>query len=229
MTRAGVGGATLFYATLPGPIKTALAGPLVGPDSNLNQGQTHTLRGLWDAVVPGTWEGVVEDRLENGDPAPGADDAKVQEWMEQISGEFPWPLNWLTDTFMALWADDLDLWADVVHGIPFDGQPKFWELPLDPTIIGRGRQRKIILMQALFGAAIDAQYLVGITLSKVAFYCDFWYEANEPGTRVGREYIGWPLPPGWTPYQDFTYNRVLGDHDDRLITVNPPRNLVAVP
>lgn len=141
----------------------------------------------------------------------------------------PWPLDWLTDSFMGAWADDLDLWADVVHGWPFDGQPKFWDLPLDPSIIGRGRQRKIILMQQLFHTVIDLKYMGGAMISKVAFYCDFWYEANQPETRVGREYIDWPLPPGSTPYQGFTYNSALGDHDRRLIEVNPPRNLVALP
>lgn len=230
MRRAGVAAMLLAYASVPGTLKTAVAQASGGPrDGGLTEGQRRTLRSLWDAVIPGTWEGTVEDRLEDGTPAPGADDARVQDWFEQVTGTMPWPLDWTTETFVISWANDLDLWSDVFHGWPFDGRPKFWELPLDPSIWGRGRQHKILLMQALFHTLIDVKYQGHIILSKAAFYCDFWHEANSPETRVGREYIGFPLPPGRTPYTNFSYNRVLGDHDDRLITVNPQRGLVAVP
>ncbi len=197
--------------------------------SALSAGQRHTLRALWDAVVPGTWNGIVEDRLRSGEPAPGADDARVQDWLEQVSGSLPHPLHWVLDGLLGLWADNVDLWSDVVHWPPFDGKPRYWQLPLSASWLIRGRQRKIILMQSLFGTIVDVQYQIGITLAKLAFYGDFWFESNQPQTRVGRSFIGFPLPPGASPYTDFTYNRVLGDHDGRLITVHAGRDLVALP
>lgn len=216
---AGVGGSFLLLATLPAPLQAAVKA--IAANTDLTDEQRHTLRGLWDAVVPGNWEGVEEDG-----GAPGADQAGVQDWIDEVTGSLPWPLNWLTDAALALWAEDLDLWADVTHGWPFDGQPKFWELPLDPTVFGRGRQRKIILMQALFDTLIDVQYQAAIMLAKAAFFCDF----KDVNQRVGLEYIGFPSPPVFGYFGlDFTFNRVLGDHDERLTTVNPPRNLVALP
>lgn len=195
---------------------------------DLTEGRRLTLRSLWDASVPGTWNGVVEDELEPGVPAPGADDARVQEWLEQVAGTLPRPLDGLTTGFLAFWADDLDLWADVFHGRWFDGAPKFWQLPLDPSPQGRGRQHKVILMQALFHTVFDLEYLGAMLLARMAFFCDLWFERNEPEIRVGRAYIGFPLPPGTTPYTGVSYQRTLNDGDPRLVRVGS-RDLVAAP
>jgi hypothetical protein len=80
----------------------------------------HTLMGLWDAAVPGTWNGVVEDWLSPGVPAPGAADARVQDWLELVMGSLAAPLEFVGEGFFRAWAADLDLWADTFHP-PFDG------------------------------------------------------------------------------------------------------------
>ena len=74
-----------------------------------------SLMGLWDAVIPGTWAGVVEDRLPSGLPAPGATEAGVHHWLVSQAGTFPAPLDYLTDWFLRAWSADLDLWAGTFH------------------------------------------------------------------------------------------------------------------
>jgi hypothetical protein len=221
------GGGVTFYVALSGAGVVASLGG-AGGCGELNENQRNTLRSLWDAVVPGTWNGQVEDELSPGVPAPGANDANVQAWIEEVAGSLPFPLDFLTTSFQRTWADDLNLWSDVFHGWPGDDKPKFWALPLGPSLLELGRQHKILLMQALFGTAIDLKYMAGIVLAKVAFYCDFWAEANGSNQRVGRAYIGFPLPPGTTPITDFTYNQVLGTPDTRLVTVGP-HGVLALP
>jgi hypothetical protein len=197
----------------------------------LTPGERLTMRSLWDAAVPGTWNGVVEDTLASGVAAPGADDAKVQDWIESLEGSLPAPFDAFASGFMKWWADDLDLWADWFHWPIADSAPKFYELPLGPTLRESGRQYKVMLMSSIFGGTIhtifDLKYLGAMAIAKAAFYCDFWSEKFDPQTRVGRKYIGFPLPPGTTPRTDFTYNRVLGDAEARLIRVN--REFVALP
>ena len=221
-------GAGVVAALVRARLPLAGVGMLLSMSGCLSEGQRKTLRSLFDAVVPGTWEGVVEDTLESGAPAPGADDARVMEWVESVMDKLPPPLNWLSSGMLRVWADDLALWSDVFHGWPFDGAPKFWQLPLGPSIWTQGRQYKIKLMQALFGTVVDLQYGAIVLLAKMAFYCDFHFEATAPGTRVGRAYIGFPLPPGTTPYTDFSYQQVLGTADSRMLTVGA-RAVLALP
>ncbi|MEZ5238304.1 MAG: GMC family oxidoreductase N-terminal domain-containing protein [Microthrixaceae bacterium] len=119
----------------------------------------HTLQGLWDAVVPGTHAGMIQDARADGTPVPGAGQAGVQEWFESIMGTLPPPLDHLADWFFRAWAADLDLWADTFH-LPVDGGPSFGDLPLGPTFAERGRQYKVMLMMKLFPGAIELKYLV---------------------------------------------------------------------
>jgi hypothetical protein len=177
------------------------------------------LQGLWDAIVPGTWNGVVEDRLASGAPSPGANDAGVHEWLLSQAGSFPEPLAYLTDGFLRAWAADLDLWAAAFH--PLDPtRPTFARLPLGPTLARSGRQYKIMLMQGLFHGVVeplDLKYQAAVMVAKVAFYGDF--RAETAGTpRVGGPYIGFPGPTGPGPATDFTYARDFGRPDPRMAT-----------
>ena len=186
----------------------------------------HTLMGLWDAVVPGVHAGVVEDWLSPGVAAPGAGQAGVQEWIEDVAGSLPPPFAYVTDWFLRAWAADLDLWADVFHPPIDDGGPSFGDLPLGPTFAERGRQYKIMLMMGLFDGLIELKYLGGLLLAKLAFYGDFWAE-HSGGDRVGGPYIGFRGAVGSTPIDDFTFGLPAGRHDDRLGVT--PGGLVCVP
>jgi hypothetical protein len=189
---------------------------------------TPTLMGLWDAVVPGTWNGVVEDSLASGLAAPGATEAGVHEWILSQVGSFPEPLSYLTDWFLRAWAADLDLWAGAFHLLD-PARPKFGQLPLGPTLAESGRQYKIMLMQGLFHGSVellDLKYLAAIVLAKIAFFADF--RAETAGTpRVGGPYIGFPGPAGPGPTTAFGYNRDFGRPDARLTVTTT--GLVAVP
>jgi hypothetical protein len=168
--------------------------------------------------VPGTYHGVVEDWLSPGVPAPGAEQARVQEWIELVAGSIPEPLHDLGDWFFRAWAADLDLWADTFHP-PFDGEPGFGALPLGPGADERGRQYKVMLMQALFEGPLDLKYFMGMALGKVGFYCDGHHHATGLGEPVGSRYIGFPGPTGTTPTTRFSYQRPFGTPDPRLVTV----------
>lgn len=182
--------------------------------------------GLWDAAVPGTWNGVVEDWLEPGVAAPGANDARVQDWLEMVMGSLAPPLEFIADWFFRAWAADLDLWADAFHP-PFDGLPTFGRLPLGPSPAERGRQYKVMLMQGLFDGPLDLKYFMGITLAKVGFYTDAHHELTGEGEPVGRRYIGFPGPNAESPPTEFSYRAAYGYDDDRLIVVGD--GLVAPP
>jgi len=203
------------------------AGPLTGcaPKATIADAR-HTLMGLWDAAVPGTWNGVVEDWLSPGVPAPGATDAHVQEFLELVMGTLPEPLDFVADWFFRAWAADLDLWADTFH-LPIDGGPSFGDLPLGPTFAECGRQYKVMLMQGLFKGLIDIKYFMGITLAKVAFYGDAYHERTGIGEPVGRRYINFPGPVGTTAPAAFSYQRPFGHADPRMVTVGA--GLVAAP
>lgn len=178
-----------------------------------------TLAGLWDAVVPGTYRGTIEAI------GPGAEQAGVQEWIEDVVGSLPSPFNYISDWFLRAWADDLDLWADVFHP-PFGDGPRFGDLPLGPSLTERGRQYKLMLMTGLFDGIIELQYFGAITLAKLAFYCDF--RAETAGTpRVGGPYIGFPGAIGYRQPEAFSYRREAGRPDDRL--TRSPDGLVVVP
>lgn len=178
-----------------------------------------TLAGLWDAIVPGTYRGVVEAA------GPGAEQAGVQEWLAGAIGTLPPPLDYITDWFLRAWADDLDLWADVFHP-PFGDGPRFGDLPLGPTFAERGRQYKLMLMMALFDGIIELQYFGAITLAKLAFYCD--YRAETAGTpRVGGPFIGFPGAIGFRQPSVFSYRRTAGTPDARL--TRTADGLVTVP
>ena len=174
----------------------------------------NTLRGLWDAVIPGTHNGVVEDRLADGTPAPGANEAGVFEWLSELAGDLPGPMAYLTDWFMRAWAADLDLWADWFH-LPVDGGPSFGDLPLGPTFAERGRQYKVLLMTTLFDGPIDVKYFGGVMVAKAAYYGDFWAERSG-AARVAGPYIGFPGPID--SVDEFTYNRSFGTADSRVLT-----------
>ena len=225
--KGAAGSSAAFYAGVSG---LGLAGTLAGTSGcvGLTDNQRKTLRSVWDAIVPGLWEGVVQDELSPGVTAPGPNNNGVQQWIEAVADTLPPPLDFLTTTFQRTWSDDLNIWSDAFHGWPGDGAPKFWELPLGPSVLELGRQHKLILMQALFGTLIDVKYQAGIILAKVAFYCDFFFEYKGWPARVGRSYIGFPLPPGTTPYTDFSYQQVLGDPDPRMVVVGP-NALLALP
>ncbi|MFN8052598.1 MAG: hypothetical protein U0Q22_14220 [Acidimicrobiales bacterium] len=180
----------------------------------------HTLMGLWDAIVPGTFNGVVEDA------SPGATEAGVQEWLEGAIGTLPAPLDFLSDWFLRAWADDLDLWANVFHFPIDDGLPHFGDLPLGPTLAESGRQYKVMLMMGLFDGVIELQYFAAMSLAKLAVYCDF--RAETAGTpRVGGPMIGFPGAVGSGRNPNFTYARPAGSPDARL--TRTAGGLVAVP
>jgi hypothetical protein len=184
------------------------------------------LAGLWDAAVPGTYHGLVEDWVAPGVPAPGAEQARVQNWIELVAGTLPPPLDGLGDWFFRAWAADLDLWADTFHP-PFDAAPAFADLPLGPTFAERGRQYKVMLMQGLFDGLLDLKYFAAMALGKVGFYCDGYHHATGWGEPVGSRYIGFPGPTGDGPTERFSYQRRFGSPDARLTTVGD--GLVAVP
>jgi hypothetical protein len=212
MTLGAFGGLVAGGSLLDGCVS-----PIAAPNMDWAR---HTLMGLWDAVVPGTFNGVVED------PGPGATDAGVQEWMEAAAGTLPAPLDYITDWFLRAWANDLDLWAEVFHFSPNGGEPTFGELPLGPTLLESGRQYKIMLMMGLFDGIIELQYFGAIALAKLAFYCD--YRAHTAGTPpVGGPYIGFPGAVGSSPNAHHTYNLPAGTGDPRLSAT--PDGLVMVP
>lgn len=186
----------------------------------------HTLMGMWDAAVPGTWNGVVEDWLAPGVPAPGANDAKVMEWLELVGGSLPEPLDFVTDWFFRAWAADLDLWADTFHP-PFEGAPTFGLLPLGPTLAERGRQYKVMMMQGLFEGPLDLKYFMGVTLAKVGFYTDAYHEMTGIGEPVGSRYIGFPGRNADSPPEEFSFRAPYGFADARMTTVGG--GLVAAP
>jgi hypothetical protein len=207
----------------------ALSGGLTAcaPEATLDKA-AFAMGGLWDAVVPGTWNGIVQDTLENGEPAPGAAQAGVHEWMAAASGTLPPPLDYITDWFLRAWGADLNLWAETFHLLETP-RPKFGELPLGPTAKEAGRQYKIILMQELFTGTLDLwafKYFAATLLGKVAFYGDFWAEMTG-AERVGSQYIGFGGPTGTAPLTNFTYNQPFGVADTRLTST--PGGLVAIP
>lgn len=218
---------SLMQAGLLGALGAALAGPLAAcaPKPTIDAAR-NTLMGLWDAAVPGTWNGVVEDWLEPGVPAPGANDARVQDWLEMFYGALPAPLDFVADWFFRAWAADLDLWADTFHP-PFEGSPTFGELPLGPRPAQRGRQYKIKLMQALFEGPLDLKYFAGITLAKAGFYADAHWELTGEGEPVGGRYINFPGRVGTTPQLDFSFQQPFGFPDPRVVTVG--NGLAGVP
>lgn len=185
------------------------------------------LAGLWDAAVPGTYRGVVEDWLAPGVPAPGAEQARVQEWIELVAGSLPPPLDGITDWFLRAWSADLDLWADTFHWPLFDGGPGFGDLPLGPSIAERGRQYKVKLMMALFDGPLDLKYFGAMGLAKFAFYCDAHHHLTGEGEPVGSRYIGFPGAVGSSPIADFSYRRPFGSPDARLSRTSG--GLVVVP
>lgn len=211
-------------AFLVGVGAAAAAGALAGcaPKPTMAKARL-TLMGVWDAVVPGTHEGLTQDWLSPGVPAPGAAQAGVQEWIESVAGSLPEPLDYMTDWFLRAWAADLDLWADVFHPAIGDGRPEFWQLPLGPTFAERGRQYKIMLMMGLFEGLLDVKYLGGIMLSKLAFYGDFHAESTG-GDRVAGPYIGF-RGPVTEPIEDFTYATAAGlPCPDLVVTPDGLRN-----
>ena len=208
--------------TSAGLVGAGAAGLACAPHASLASAE-HTLRGLWDAVVPGTHNGVVEDWLSEGVPAPGANDAGVHEWIAEMGGELPGELGYLTDWFLRAWAADLDLWADWFH-LPVGDGPSFGSLPLGPTFDERGRQYKILLMTTLFDSVIDLKYFGGVTIAKVAFYGDFWAERSG-GERVASNYIGFPGP--LDSVTDFTYNQSFGTPDSHMVP--SPNGLTVTP
>jgi len=206
-------------ASLAGAVLAACA-----PKPTLDAAR-HTLRGLWDAAVPGTHAGRVQDRGPDGTAMPGAVQANVQEWFEAVAGTLPPPLDYVTDWFLRAWAADLDLWADTFH-LPIDGGPSFGDLPLGPTLAQRGRQYKVMLMMKLFPGPIELKYVLGMMVAKMAFYGDFHAELTG-AQRVGGPYIGFRGPTGTTPIDDFTYGRTFGTPDARLVSTT--RGLVNAP
>jgi len=185
------------------------------------------LEGLWDAAVPGTYHGVVEDWLAPGVPAPGAEQARVQDWLEAVAGSLPPPLDDVTDWFLRAWAADLNLWADVLHGAWFDGSPGFGDLPLGPSAAEAGRQYKVKLMMALFDGPLDLKYFMAMALAKIAFYCDAHHHLTGEGEPVGSRYIGFPGPTGYGASSSFSYRRAFGTPDVRL--ARSTTGLVVVP
>lgn len=198
-----------------------------------------SLRALWDAIVPGNWNGNVEDG-----GAPGADQANVEAWLEQVCSDISGTgfIDWLTEEFLDLWGADIDAWAELTTL----GSQEYWQMPLGDTIIDPStRQGKIILMQNLLVPGIetifDLQYLGAIMLAKLAFYGDFWAEKNAPQVSIGRAYCGVPLPPDTTANPNPTFGTDFGFHEPNLISVdanNPaltydydaaPNALIALP
>ncbi len=175
-----------------------------------------SLRALWDAVVPGDWNGNIEDGGE-----PGADQTYVEAWLEQVAAGPTNPISWLTADFLNFWGADINAWAQVTT---FWSQ-EYYQMPLGTSIVFPStRQGKIILMMNLLIPGVetifDLQYLGAIMLSKLAFFGDFYFEANDPTVSVGRAYCGAHLPPGTTPYAVDSYDKNLGISDKTLIKVN---------
>lgn len=205
-------------------VVAALVGTACAPKPTIDAAR-HTLRGLWDAIIPGSHAGVTQDWTSAGVPAPGAVQAGVQEWFEAASGTLPAPLDHITDWFLRAWAADLDLWADTFH-LPIDGGPSFGDLPLGPSFSERGRQYKVMLMMKVFPGTLEMKYLLGALLAKVAFYGDFHAEltGSDP---VGGPYIGFPGAVGEHPVAEFTYNRAFATADHRMVA--SPDGLVNAP
>ncbi len=199
---------------LGGAAAVAMTGAACAPKPTMDAAE-HTLRGLWDAVIPGTHNEIDQDLLADGSPAPGANQAGVYEWLIATAGELP-GLSYLTDWFMRAWAADLDLWADWFH-LPVDGGPSFGDLPLGPTLIERGRQYKLLLMTSLFDGLIDVKYFGGVMIAKVAFYGDFWAERSG-APRVAGPLIGFPGPVD--SVKEFSYNQTFGVPDPRMLTAS---------
>lgn len=178
-----------------------------------------SLRALWDAIVPGNWNGNVEDG-----GAPGADQANVEAWLEKLASDLSGTgfIDWLTEEFLDLWGADIDAWAEITTL----GSQEYWQMPLGDTIIDPStRQGKVILMQNLLIPGIetifDLQYLGAITLAKLGFYCDFWAEQNAPSVSIGRAYCGASLPPGTTAVPNKgSFGVTMGTNNPNLITVN---------
>jgi hypothetical protein len=184
--------------------------------STISDANRLALRALWDAIVPGIWNGNEEDGS-----APGADQTYVEAWLEQVATAPGQPISWLTAEFLNLWGADVNAWAQVTTFFT----EEFYQLGLGTSIIlPPTRQGKVILMMNLLVPGIetifDLQYLGAIMLSKLAFFGDFYFEANDPSISVGRAYCGAALPPGTTPYQVDSFNLALGLNDPDTIIVN---------
>lgn len=203
-----------FFGGVGGAALAAVGLGACAPKPSIDAARS-TLQGLWDAVVPGTHHGRVEDADAAGTPIPGAGQAGVQEWFESILGTLPAPLDFMGDWFFRAWAADLDLWADTFHP-PFEGAPTFGELPLGPSFAERGRQYKVMLMMKLFPGVIELKYLSALLLAKLAFYGDFRAETGG-GPRIGGPLIGFGGPVT-EPVTSFTFNRPAGRPDPRLAT-----------
>jgi hypothetical protein len=219
-TAAGAAGASAGLRGLPGrglargdtvavPV-TYAAGGAIWDSSRL------ALRALWDAVVPGIWEGNVEDGGQ-----PGADQTYVQAWLEQVAVNYAGSISWLTTGFLNAWGIDLNAWARVNTWF----MQNFDSLPLGTSIVWPAtRQGKIRLMLNLLVPGIatltNLQYFGAILLARLAFFCDFYFEANYPQISVGRAYCGAHLPPGTTPYPTFSFKLALGKSNPNLIVVN---------
>jgi hypothetical protein len=218
---AGALGAAGCVNGLGNPFPTTEGGVSYAAGSTISDENRLALRALWDAIVPGVWQGVAEDGT-----APGADQTYVEAWLEKVAvSEVP-SLSWLTAEFLNLWGADINAWAQVTTLF----QKEFADLPLGTSIIDPStRQGKVILMMNLLVPGIetifDLQYLGAIMLSKLAFYGDFWFEANGSTTMVGRAYCGAHLPPGTTPYAVDSFNVQLGIEDPRLVVVDGLTNL----
>ncbi len=187
-------------------------------NSTISNEHRLSMRALWDAVVPGNWNGNIEDG-----GAPGADQANVEAWLEQTANTLTGTgfIDWLTESFLDFWGADIDAWAELTTL----GQQEYWQMPLGDTIIDPStRQGKIILMQNLLVPGIetifDLQYLGAIMLAKLAFYGDFWAEQNAPTVSIGRAYCGAPLPPNTTANPKPGFGVPFGIPEPQLITVD---------
>lgn len=174
------------------------------------------LRALWDAIVPGNWMGNQEDSGQ-----PGADQTYVEAWLEQVATAPGSPISWLSADFLNFWGADINAWAQVTTWFT----EEYYQLPLGTSIIFPStRQGKVRLMMNLLVPGVetifDLQYLGGIMLARLAFFGDFYFEANYPTISVGRAYCGAHLPPGTTPYQVDSFNTDLGLSNPNLIVVN---------
>jgi len=176
--------------------------------------------GLWDAIVPGTFNGIVEDA------GPGATEAGIQDWLEGAIGTLPDPLNFISDWFLRAWADDLDFWPTCSTS-PSTARRS--------SVTCRSRRRgpmpatgppvQVMLMMGLFDGLIELQYFGALTLAKLAFYCDF--RANTAGTPpVGGPYIGFPAL--WAP-RATTTSPTTGQPAPRQSPGRHADGLVAVP
>jgi|GEM_PF-2275887 hypothetical protein len=174
------------------------------------------LRALWDAIVPGNWNGNQEDGGQ-----PGADQTYVEAWLEQVATAPGSPISWLSADFLNFWGADINAWAQVTTWFT----QEYYQLPLGISIIWPStRQGKVRLMMNLLVPGVetifDLQYLGGIMLARLAFFGDFYFEANYPTISVGRAYCGAHLPPGTTPYAVDSFNVDLGLSNPNLIVVN---------